>query len=523
MKLISLFIFATIFQVVLNQAPLPGLDKVGLGLNIISGELTYRPLVEFHYDNGQTWLDPYDHTATPRMYNVPDEVSVIPTPSSSLKAGSFVFTNTQDFVSFISQNFAKGSQKGFGFLGRFSQSTTVQQMIKTYAGSSAYYSIVEQSHSLFQLSMWPVVTCDPRVQEYIDRLPSQFDLLSYLHFINFFGTHYIYTAQYGGKLHMDTTIYKASDSSSYSKTYNDKNSQSSFLGFSGSSTSVVISESKTDKDFQDMTFSYVTLLGGNYENYKVEEWPQWLQTLRFNPIQISFDYRDISDLFLDPVKKLNMKYALNYYLMDKGKAIYGSKGFPAESCRSILKLTKAVNDGTYYLDPSGQMSFNSLQVTCDMKNGGWTVIDPSIEPKWRNYFNSWREVSTIGTDRVAIPNDNPTYQSFRTWFKLDKPSQQYTISFDCTTCPYNYTDSVYYATGNFFGCNYYNRKCDMSGHECHNCYDGFNLNQSPGTCAHQVKEPDFAWRADCAASGWNVAPTVGLTGRFCVCYRFIEV
>jgi len=476
----------------------------------------------FHYDGGQTWRDPYDRSGNPAMFAVPDEVSVIPTPSSSLKAGSFVFTNTQDFVNFINQNFAKGSAKGFGFLGRFSKSTTVQQMIKTYAGSSAYYSVVEQKHSLFQLSMWPVVECNPQVQEYIDRLPSQFDLLSYLHFINFFGTHYIYTAQYGGKIHMDTTIYKASESSTFTRNYNDQNSKSSFLGFSGSSTTVTISEKKTDSLYQDMSFSYITLVGGNYENYKVEEWPQWLQTLRFNPTQITYDYRDISDLFKDPIKKQNMKYALNYYLSDNSKDIYGGQGFPGESCRAIRKLTKAVRDGVYYLDPSGAMSFNSLQAKCDMTNGGWTIIDPSIEPKWKNYFTSWREIPTIGTDRIGIPNDNPTYQSFRTWFKLDKPSQQYTISFDCTTCPYNGTDSVYYATGNYFGCSYYNRKCDMSGYDCHNCYDGFNLDQTPGTCAHQVAEPEYTWQGDCSSSGWNVAPTVGLTGRFCLCYRFIE-
>jgi len=62
----------------------------------------------------------------------------------------------------------------------------------------------------------------------------------------------------------------------------------------------------------------------------------------------------------------------------------------------------------------------------------------------------------------------------------------------------------------------------MSGYDCHNCYDGFNLEQTPGTCAHQVAEPEYTWQGDCSSSGWNVAPTVGLTGRFCLCYRFIE-
>jgi len=72
----------------------------------------------------------------------------------------------------------------------------------------------------------------------------------------------------------------------------------------------------------------------------------------------------------------------------------------------------------------------------------------------------------------------------------------------------------------FFGCDYVNRRCDMSGDICQLCPTyPTEKDLTPGTCAYRVFAPTYQWNDGCLTSYWNYAPSIGVNGKFCIAYR----
>jgi len=202
--------------------------------------------------------------------------------------------------------------------------------------------------------------------------------------------------------------------------------------------------------------------------------------------------------------------------------------------------------GATHQFPVGINSWQSISAKCDMTNRGWTIINPQKDANWYQYFSTYR---TVASNTMIIPNVLPIQNSWKSWFIMDKPETVYRLSADCNTCLQDYPSNEaytiyrrlngttengtnssrerknygYYITGDYFGCGYLNTKCgeNPTTANCSICDEGKLGTPSHSSCRHWALEADYSYAYDCATGNWCVAPTIGIAGNYCVCYRSI--
>jgi hypothetical protein len=523
----------------LSQRPadsLPGLDRIGIAFDQVAfqelrvpddnGQLNYIPIVRYNFDDNFYWTNP---NYPGLSYRVPREVAVTTVPSTYMGQSTRLYRSFSEFKQEITVKVQKKS-----WFGLSKKSTTTKKVIEKMKSSFDAVAVCEQFHSLYYISLWPSTRAHPRVLRAVNNLPNYYDKDAYVNFIRTYGTHYTNGALMGGRLAMDMQI---------SQDYFSKKSMEEIINLATSNFIIVSMNkgSKTSKESIDQQWNkFVNITkyveGGDIiKDYDAYHFSDWVKTIKNNPSVIDYTVGDIADLISDPVKKANIERAIDDYLRTDGTAI-GDPNNPASSCRQIYQNSahpQLIPTGsTYYINPNKPFEpRGAFKVRCDMRSGGWTIIDIGLSPAWQNFFTSFQLMASLG---VGMPSaaSLPSKNSWKSWFMLDRPLMEYRISEDCQTCKPTPVGSseTYYITGNYYGCGYFNSKCDMAGNQCSSCFDGVGLRQTSGRCSHVVREPTYSWPFDCVYQGgnsgteqyrdyWNMAPSVGLTGQFCVCYR----
>jgi len=185
------------------------------------------------------------------------------------------------------------------------------------------------------------------------------------------------------------------------------------------------------------------------------------------------------------------------------------------SCKELYD-SGCTQNGYYSIDPDGYTGTNPpMQVRCDMvtDGGGWTIIDPNLDNKWRNYFTAWGTYSDGSARFIGDPN---SYHRWSDWFTLYDASKEFRQSPNCVLADGNV--GAYRMTGNYYGCRWYNNNCDFNG-VCRTCHDGYNTNPSWGTCPWLHAGMSDRYPYDCHFEWWNSAPSLGSDGTHCVAYR----
>ncbi|XP_075244690.1 perivitellin-2 67 kDa subunit-like [Convolutriloba macropyga] len=327
--LASVTLLVTIFGATLtlncDNLP-PGIAKMTLGVDIKTVDFTpldskqpdgYRGgVIKFTCDEGKIWQNPYNDIT----YQMPDQIwSIVSKPSTVMEVDKTIYRSTSDFTS---EQKGRFHAKVGGFWGAsgstsYSNKKLLHELMvedKVVTKAEAFVSTVDSV-----LASPTILGLSDEVQIVVDELPE--DLESnpqpYFDFINYFGTHYISTAEFGGYIQMMFTT---------SKDFQNINSDSqlsfeaeaSFFKFFSANGARSENEKSNSKNFLDTTNKRVTYHGGHTSLLDNKNLQGWEKSVPFNPWLYSGTLIPIYQLINDDEKSESMKRAYESYLSGEG-------------------------------------------------------------------------------------------------------------------------------------------------------------------------------------------------------------
>eukprot|EP00039_Didymoeca_costata_P025380 m.13130 g.13130 ORF g.13130 m.13130 type:complete len:578 (-) comp4795_c0_seq1:43-1776(-) len=191
---------------------------------------------------------------------------------------------------------------------------------------------------------------------------------------------------------------------------------------------------------------------------------------------------------------------------------------------------KGLPNGIHTISPMGANG-PSLKAKCF---NGFYIMDVVQEPDWRHFLNN---PTTYGSGHSAIfsPSLNDfrsnRYLSWKEFFRVTEKMSStkygtFGMSDNCDKC--HDVGKTPYATGNYQGCLWYNRRCPMVGNTCRRCSGYYGNSVNWGYCTHMPRSPVSAYRASATVSHWaygncnhwwNNGPAIGRNSHNCVCYK----
>jgi hypothetical protein len=67
-------------------------------------------------------------------------------------------------------------------------------------------------------------------------------------------------------------------------------------------------------EFLNASYSECHLLGGNYADYNINDWTQWVESIGTAPVQVRYKLQEITTFISDPQKQANLAQYINYYI-----------------------------------------------------------------------------------------------------------------------------------------------------------------------------------------------------------------
>lgn len=185
---------------------------------------------------------------------------------------------------------------------------------------------------------------------------------------------------------------------------------------------------------------------------------------------------------------------------------------PCQSCEHLrVSSGNTLPSGFYDISPNGTTLINAY---CIMEaTRGWTVIDPSHDADWTQFFSSWaNRGSAYG------PSTLPSHHRWTDWFLL---STDATFATSENGTSISQVGAVYRMTGNYYGCIWFNGNCNFNG-ACRKCNDPLGQFQ-PGTCPYMPGSPTENYPHNCGFDWWNAGPSLGSEGHHLVAYwHYVE-
>ena len=178
---------------------LPGIDGIGIGFDAVKGTSfgVGRRVVRFNFTFGNTYTDPFGNRT---VYGMPDHASV--TTGSTQFMGHSVARSVSQYVSTQAEWAGVDTHFGPWFSASAETKETASQM-----GDSLHIVIESRSKlTLYAATLDPpmLLTPDLQFEAVIDSLPSTYDAAAYGRVVQYYGTHYVAVAEFGGLSRMRT-------------------------------------------------------------------------------------------------------------------------------------------------------------------------------------------------------------------------------------------------------------------------------------------------------------------------------
>jgi hypothetical protein len=310
-----------------SQNPLVSL--LSAGYDAVSEEFRL-PVVQFTYEQEQYFDNPYDDGIV--SWKQPDQVFMMANPEVEIDEVSEVYNDTTEYL--VKKARTTGFSVGF-FFGLFGSSETTISVQNTLKKSSNVFATYDRYYKLFDAMLMPPCCGDGSLQMHqyaahaIKQLPryNKDSKDDYMRFIQFYGTHYLHKATFGGQISMQQVVdtSKLVDST---ETFIKRQSGFTFgfiitLSFSSAHSDY---SRRLTNEFKEASTQSIRYIGGNPEYFSMENSSDWSRTIKDSPSLIQFELKEISELIEDERKRLDMHKAIIDYIE--------SSAPPALTCRN---------------------------------------------------------------------------------------------------------------------------------------------------------------------------------------------
>ena len=286
---------------------LGGVDTMGISIDLLTGKKKMQQVVNFSYNNQNTWTNPYSHLG----FLYPDQMSI--TSIDKTYRNTNTFTSPYDYAEHAS------SQVDDSFsIPLFSFSHDVSSSSSIFVGSQSVMGIVKEQYVLYQAYLNDTqITITEDFQSAVDNLlTEEYDESVYAYFVSLFGTAVITSAQYGGEALMRTII----DQNYYSISTVTEITTSLDISFDDWNAGIEYGTTSSAKDvnFATSTLSLLEFRGGSFASTSYANWDSWVDSIPSYPFQVSFTTKNITYYISDSTKRANMeKFLEGYYYMSK--------------------------------------------------------------------------------------------------------------------------------------------------------------------------------------------------------------
>ncbi|KAL4465284.1 hypothetical protein ABPG74_001998 [Tetrahymena malaccensis] len=307
-------LFILLLQLVLIESSnrIPGVDIVGCGFDATS--LQSKQCL-FDLEGKITeWTNPNDPSIS---FEVPNNLFIMDNPDSLSINGTTVFSSFNDFVQ---NSFWKTEEDDSGFLGFGARHETIEY--------SDYYTNMYSKYEKLALTLrqitwytlklrgYPKPKFSRIFQQALDYLPETFNDQSevvFREFINAFGTHVVVKSDFGGLVYaqdwIEDCLFKMHDDLWIKDEVTIRyDPLGIFKKKSDSQTNIT----HNSQDFKYNSRHEVLLLGGT-EKIPLDQWDQWVQTIKYNPKSINKKLFPLTYFLDDGPKKEALNQALKAY------------------------------------------------------------------------------------------------------------------------------------------------------------------------------------------------------------------
>jgi len=282
--------------------PLQGLDMIGVGFDALSGK-NKLPVVAWTYSEHNTWTNPF----TNQVYDTPDQTAVFVTSEADI--GVAVFWSLADYAAAIAQSAGVGGT----FLGAFAQSEEVLEAYSVFAGAENILAVTKNTFALYEIASFPAetLTVTKTFSQFVEALPVDYQPQAYQKVINYFGSHVVVQAVFGG----EATMYTSLSNSVYATVGAQKVGKIAMAQFNNLTEWGAQGAEAAEVSFVDQgqLLSSLTFVGGVWE--EVDQYSSWVKSIKTAPTKISYKLAEISELIPHAQKKINMQKAVAEHLL----------------------------------------------------------------------------------------------------------------------------------------------------------------------------------------------------------------
>ena len=280
----------------------PGNGCIGSGFDIVTLSSCLAPLFVFTYNNSNSY---------------PDQVFSQYTPETQIINITVTMTDTFSGTAW-SEYFYESS---YGFMGMGTKTKEIYEFYSNYYTNQKSLSSnwITIAYETLTMPILPMPIINPLFIKAVDMLPvyngsNPYTKNMYFEFFQTFGTAFADQIVLGGKYQFDLW-YDTMFIQSQSYTEISEEAHESYLGIIGDGHGHSYEIKNVNKEFVGSIEYYYLYEGGNID-YQVNEWDEWLQTIKGNESVVQYHLQPITLLINDQNKVTSIMAAFKDYAFD---------------------------------------------------------------------------------------------------------------------------------------------------------------------------------------------------------------